>query len=189
MKRKSIFLLTLFLSTILVFSCSKKGEEKTKEAVGKAKPAEEKLKYVSEEVSFVVAFDEDGKERTIKLSDKQDKLDIYIIINFPETMQISASEFRLVLPEGVEIESDSFYKKRLMSLGTFEKGISEAFVCTAGPKLVLHKLGLRVTKKLSNAEIALMPSNQDNFIGIATCDEGNPRVTASSYKAVINPVD
>jgi len=188
MIRRGLFIVSLVVGLSLVFACAKKGgEEKGKEAV-KSEPKEEKLKYVSEEVSFVLAFDEEGKKRTIKVGDGKE-VDLYIIINFPETMQISASEFRLVLPEGVEIESDSFYKKRLMSLGTFEAGISEAFVCTPGPKLILHKLRLSIKGKLRNAEIALMPSKQDNFIGVATCDEGNPRVTASSYKAVINPVD
>ena len=200
MKRRTFSALLIFLSFVLLqASCSKKGSnEKTaakENAAARAGSAEataakqdtSKLKYVSDEVSISVTFDPEGTKRTVKLAKDQDKVDAYVIINFPDIMQISAVEFKLVLPDGVEIDNDKYYKERTIALGTFYNGLSEAFPCVAGPKLILHKLTLKVTKKLKNAEISLLPTNDGHFIGVAECGGDHKMVTASAYKAVINP--
>jgi hypothetical protein len=174
------------LALVLLVSCAKK-EKKTEGAPVDTTATDSTLSYVSEEVSFGVFFDQDGTKRTITLGPRDKQVTIHIIVNFPETMQIAASEFRLVLPKGVTLETDKFYPNRTALLGTFEHGISEAFPCVAGPKLELHALVLNVPPGLKDAEIALMPDEDSQFMGVAICDEMKSTVTGVSYKAVINP--
>jgi hypothetical protein len=186
-KRVSLaFVALLFLP--LVFSCGKSGK-KTESAPVDTTRADTTLSYISREVSFGVFFDADGVKRTIKLGSRDRQTTIYIIVNFPETMPIAAVEYRLVLPPGVKIENDVYYSKRVALLGTFDEGISETFPCVPGPKLVLHALTLSVPPGLKNAEIELLAHATSEFIGIAECDSGQTMVSATSFKAVINPTE
>ncbi len=189
--RKLFSVFVVMLIALVAFSsCSKKKESSSSTEKKEIKKEEsKKIDYVSDEVSFIVAFDSEGTKRTVKLKKGQDHLDIYIIVNFPETMQISATEFRLSMPEGVEVESDEFYKKRTAVLGRFEHGIAETFPCVPGPRLILHRLTLKISEPVRNCEISLLPSRKTDFIGVASCEEGFPKVSASSYKAIINPSD
>jgi len=180
------FVTIAIVSLVLLFSCSKK-EKKEAGAPADSTKKDTTLSYVSQEVSFGVFFDEQGTKRTVKLGPQEKQVMIYIVVNFPESMQISAVEYRLVLPKGATVENDKFYTERVALLGTFERGISESFPCVAGPKVLLHSLMLNVPAGLKDAEIALMPDTEGNFIGIAMCDEEHTMVAGTSYKAVINP--
>jgi len=188
LRQRAGFMLIALVSLFLVFSCSKK-EKKTEGAPADATKEDTILSYVSEEVSFGVFFDEQGAKRTMKLGARDKQAMIYIFVNFPEAMQIAAVEYRLVLPAGVTIENDKFYDQRVALLGTFEDGISEAFSCVAGPRILLHALTLNVPPGLKDAEITLLPHEKSSFIGVAMCDEGQPMITGTSYKAVINPTE
>ncbi|MFA4947992.1 MAG: hypothetical protein WC674_05720 [Candidatus Krumholzibacteriia bacterium] len=177
-----------FLLLPLVFSCGKSGK-KAESVSADTTRADTTLSYISQEVSFGVFFDAEGMKRTVKLGSRDRQTTIYIIVNFPETMPIAAVEFRLALPPGVKIENDVYYNQRVALLGTFDEGISETFPCVPGPKLVLHALTLSVPSGLKNAEIALLAGASSEFIGIAQCNEGREMISATSYKAVINPTE
>ena len=186
-RRSCLPILVVFLIALLAVSCAKK------EKKGQAAPADttkgKELSYVSQEVNFGAYFDESGTKRTIKLEKGQKALTIHVIVNFPEGMGISAAEYRLVLPQGLELDTDRAYEKIVAHLGTYRDGISESFACTQGPKLLLHTFTLKVTGELENAEIAIMPDPQNNFLGVALCREGQDMIAASSYKAVVNPAE
>ena len=188
LRQRTGFVLIALVSLFLVFSCSKQ-EKKTEGAPADTTKEDTTLSYVSEEVSFGAFFDEQGTKRTIKLEGRGKQAMVYIFVSFPEVMQIAAAEFRLVLPAGVTIANDKYYDKRVALLGSFEEGISEAFPCVAGPRILLHALTLNVPPGLKDAEISLLPHEKSQFIGVATCDEGQPMVTGTSYKAVINPTE
>lgn len=179
--------LALSLGLFLMISCSKK--EQKDGAAADSTAADTTLSYVSEEVSFGLFFDENATKRTVRLGSDETQTVVYIVVHFPETMHISAVEYRIVLPEGVTIDSDKFYEKRAALLGTFETGISETFPCVPGPKLVLHALTLNIPRGLSNAELAIMTDPKGDFLGVVMCDETLTMVPAASYKAVINPTD
>ncbi len=182
-----VFVALLFLP--IVFSCAK-SDKKSEKAAADTAGADTTLSYVSEEVSFGVFFDAEGVKRTVKLGSRDRQVTIYVIVGLPETMPISATEFRLALPPGVRVESDTYYKQRTALLGTLEGGISEAFSpCFQGSKLVLHALTLSVPPDLKDAEIALLAHEGSEFIGIARCDDAKTMVPATSYKAVINPTE
>jgi hypothetical protein len=177
------------MGLVLLFSCSKKEKKEAGGAPADSTKKDTTLSYVSQEVGFGVFFDEQGTKRTVKLGARDKQVMIHIVVNFPETMQVSAVEYRLVLPTGVTIENDKFYPERVALLGTFEGGISETFPCVPGPKILLHSLTLNVPPGLKDAEIALMPHAESKFIGIAMCDEEHTMVAGTSYKAVINPTE
>ncbi len=187
-RQRASLLFVAFLLLPLVLSCGK-GGKKAENVPADTTGADTTLSYVSEEVSFGVFFDAEGMQRTVKLGSRDRQTTIYIIVKYPETMPIAAVEYRLVLPQGVKIENDAYYDQRAAVLGMFEHGISETFPCVPGPMLVLHTLTLSVPSGLKNAEIALLAHEKSEFIGVAACDEGNPLVAASSYKAVINPTE
>jgi len=178
----------VFLLLPLVLSCGKNGK-KTENVPADTTRADTTLSYVSQEVSFGVFFDAAGAQRTVKLGSRDRQTTIYIIVKYPDTMPIAAVEYRLALPPGVRIENDVYYDQRAALLGTFDDGISETFPCVPGPMLVLHALTLSVPSGLKNAEIALLAHARSEFIGVATCEEGQPLVNATSYKAVINPTE
>jgi len=188
LRQRAAFVLIALVGLFLVFSCSKK-EKKAEGAPADTAKVDSTLSYVSEEVSFGVFFDEQGTKRTMKLGARDKQAKVYLFVNFPETMQISAAEYRLVLPKGVTLENDKYYDKRVALLGTFEDGLSETFSCVSGPSVLLHTLTLNVPPGLKDAEIAFLPHGKSQFIGIAMCDEGQTMVTGTSYKAVINPTE
>jgi hypothetical protein len=180
-----LWVIVSFAGLMFVWSCSKK----EKSAENAARDTTKTISYVSEEISFGVFFDEQGTKRTMKLGKGESQTKVYLFVNFPSTLQLSAVEYRLSLPQGVTIESDKFYEKRVALLGTFEDGISETFPCAAGPKLLLHALTVNVPGNLTDAEFAIVSSKDNNFLGVATCDEGAPMIQASSYRAVLNPTE
>ncbi len=180
-------LVVAVIGLAILSSCGKK---ETKKEGAPAAAADTTLSYVSQEISFGVFFDPEGTKRTIELGPRDKQVTIHIVVHYPDTMQIAAVEYRLVLPPGVTIESDKFYPGRAALLGTFEHGISETFPCAAGPKIELHSLLLNVPSGLKDAEISLMPDEDNQFMGVAICDKGTnsmPTLTATSYKAIINP--
>jgi hypothetical protein len=184
-KANSGAIMVALVSLCFVFSCSKKEKKVENAPLDSTKT----ISYISEEISFGVFFDEGGTKRTLTLDRRDTQTKIYLFVNFPETMKISAIEYRLSLPQGVTIESDKFYEERIALMGTFEDGISETFPCVAGPKLLFHTLTLNVPSDLKNAEFAILSSRDNAFLGVATCDEGMPMLPASSYRAVVNPTE
>jgi hypothetical protein len=120
---------------------------------------------------------------------EKEEQEIYIFVRFPEELGIGAVEYRIDLPEGVRIWSDRFYEKRSLTMGSFEHGMTEGFDCVYGPELLLHVLTLGIEKDLENATISIMPSHRTDFIGIAECDDAFSEHRATSFKAVINPID
>ncbi len=94
------------------------------------------------------------------------------------------------MPEGVVIENDKYRNGRVLSMGTFERGISENFVpCIPGPKILLHTFTFRVTAPLDNAVFTVLHSVDSDFLAVAECEEGFPIIRASAFKAVVNPSD
>jgi hypothetical protein len=185
-RHRASVLVVAILGLAVLFSCAKK-EKKAEAAPAGTAAKDSTLSYVSEEVSLGVFFDKEGTKRTTTLGGRDKQVTIYIFVNYPETMQIAAVEYRLALPKGVTVETDKFYAERTALLGTFEHGISEAFPCVAGPKLLLHQLVLNVPGGLKDAEIALLTDEQNQFMGVAMCDDAKTTITGVSYKAVINP--
>ena len=188
LRNRSFLALTILLAALLALSCAKKApkqEAAPPADTTKAKPGQ----YVSEEINFGIYFDEAGTKRTIKLDKGQKEITAYLIVNFPEGMKIAAIEYVVSLPQGLVIDTDKAYEGIVAHLGKFADGISETFPCVSGPRIVFHKFGLKVTAPLSNAEIKILPDPQAKFLGVAICEEGNPTIPASSFKAIVNPTD
>ena len=184
----SLLALTIALAALLALSCAKKApkqEAAPPADTTKARP----ISYVSEEVNFGMYFDEAGTKRTLKLDKGQKTLTAYLILNFPAGMKISAVEYRISLPKGLEIDTDKAFKDIVAHLGRFEDGISETFPCESGPRIILHTFTMKVTGPLSNAEIMILPDPQAKFLGVAMCEENMPTMPASSFKAIVNPTE
>ncbi|HUV36857.1 MAG TPA: hypothetical protein VMX58_07965 [Patescibacteria group bacterium] len=187
-KRRSLtHVAMLVLCALFLYSCS--GGEK-EEATESAQPQEEPeqiISYLNQDVSFGVFFDEKGTRRTLDLDRDQKEFDVYIIINFPEDIEIAAAEWRLELPEGISVINDKYILNRTISMGLMDYGLSERFPCVSGPSCLLHTLTLRTDRELKNAEIAVLPSTEGEFLGVAECTEGYPQIRATSFRGVVNP--
>ncbi len=187
MMRKISTVLILVLLPLLALSCA--GEKET-ETEKPAATKEETINFVDDEVSYGLFFDEEGTKRTIRLDKGQDQFMGYLFLMCPEYKEIASTQFRLVMPEGVVIENDKYRMDRVMSMGTFQRGISERYMpCVPGPKLLLHTFTFRVTALLDNAVFTILPSFDARFLAVAECQEGFPMIRASAYKAVVNPSD
>ena len=187
MMRKISTVLILALLSLLAFSCA---GEKEKEAEKTVETKEETIAFVDEEVSFGLFFDEEGTKRTLRLDKGQDQFLGYLFLMCPEYKEIASTQFRLMMPEGVVLENDKYRMDRVMSMGTFQRGISERYApCIPGPKLLLHTFTFRVTAPLDNAVFAILPAQDAQFLAVTECQEGYPMVRASAYKAVVNPSD
>jgi hypothetical protein len=185
MMRKISTVLILVLLPLLAFSCA---GEKEKEAEKPAETKEETIAFVDEEVSYALFFDEEGTKRTIKLNRGQDEFEGYLFLMCPEYKEIASTQFRLMMPEGVVIVNDKYRMDRVMSMGTFQRGISERYVpCVPGPKLLLHTFTFKVIAPLDNAVFSILPSLDAQFLAVTECQEGYPMIRASAYKAVVNP--
>lgn len=184
--KPAVLVIALVLLGSLAVSCGEKAEQEQTPAT---ETEETTIGYTSEEFSFGVYFDAEGTMRTVSLEKGQTELDLYIILHFPEGTGIAAVEFRLELPEGVKIMSDSFYEKRTLSMGSFEHGISEGFPCVYGPEMQLHRLTLGIEGKLENAVVSILPAENTGQLAVAMCDESYTTIRASSYKGVINPTE
>ncbi len=178
--------LALVMVLCLSLSC---GEKEEQEQTPSTEIEESSIGFTSEEFSFGVFFDAEATRRTVTLEKGQTEIELYIVVHFPEGVGIAATEFKLELPEGAKIMSDSFYEKRTLSMGGFEHGISEGFPCAYGPKLQLHKLTLLVDEGIDNGVVSILPAENTGKLAVAICDEAYTTIRASSYKGVINPVE
>ena len=185
--RRVLALMAVFMLALTVLSCGGEKEE------AEEKPAEtpdETIAYVDEEVSYGLFFDEEGTKRTLKLGKGAEEFKGYLFLMVPEYMEIASTQFRLVMPEGVAIIDDDYRLDRVISMGTFERGISERFApCLPGPKILIHTFTFRVTAPLDNAVFSILSSMDYEFLAIAECKEGFPMVRASAFRAVVNPSD
>ncbi|MBN2071967.1 MAG: hypothetical protein JW814_10960 [Candidatus Krumholzibacteriota bacterium] len=187
MNWKSLFFRTVVpvLSLVFVFSCAKKEEAATE---NKPEGGEEVLSYVSDEVSFGLFFDSEGTSRTIKLKKDQKEFTGYLFVDLPPQTSIAAVQWKLELPEGVELVNDKYRDERIMSIGQIKVGLSERFKpCLEGPKVLIHTLTFLVVADLENATFSILPTQDSKTLGIASCEEGFPEIRASAYKAVVNP--
>ena len=178
--------LAIVLCLSLAISC---GEKAQQEQTPATEAEESTIGFTSEEFSFGVYFDAEATMRTVVLEEGQTEIDVYIILHFPEGTGIAAVEFRLELPEGVRIMSDSFYEKRTLTMGTFDHGYSEGFPCVYGPKMQLHKLTMSIEGELENGVISILEAKNTGQLAVAMCDEGYTTIRASSFKGVINPTE
>lgn len=187
MMRRISTVLIIVLLPLLALSCAGKKEAEAEKPAG---TKEETIDFVDEEVSYGLFFDEEGTKRTIRLKRGQDQFLGYLFLMCPEYKEIASTQFRLMMPEGVVIENDKYRMDRVMSMGTFQRGISERYVpCVPGPKLLLHTFTFRVTTSLDNAVFTILPSLDAQFLAVTECQEGYPMIRASAYRAVVNPSD
>ena len=187
-----LVLLTVSAMAFSVLSCGGQRQEEPAEkpAETAAETTEETISYVNEEVSYGLFFDEEGTKRTVKLGRGDEEFKGYLFLICPEHMEIASTQFRLVMPEGVALTGDKYRMDRVISMGTFERGISERYApCLPGPKILLHTFTFRVTAPLDNAVFTILSSMDYEYLVVADCKEGYPEVRASAFRAVVNPSD
>ncbi len=185
--RRISTLLILILLPLLAVSC---GGNREAEAEKPATAKDETIEYVDEEVSYGLFFDAEGTKRTVELKKGQEEFLGYLFLICPAYKEIASTQFRLDMPEGILIENDKYRQDRVMSMGTFDRGISERFMpCVPGPKILIHTFTFKVTGPLDNAVFTILPSMDNEYLAVAECEEGYPIIRASAFKAVVNPSD
>ncbi len=185
--RRISTLIILILLPLLAVSCGGNNEA---EAEKPAAAKDETIEYVDEEVSYGLFFDAEGTKRTVELKRGQEEFLGYLFLICPDYKEIASTQFRLEMPEGILIDNDKYRQDRVMSMGTFDRGISERFMpCVPGPKILIHTFTFKVTGLLDNAVFTILPSLDNEYLAAAECEEGYPIIRASAFKAVVNPSD
>ncbi|MBD3424369.1 MAG: hypothetical protein GF417_08030 [Candidatus Latescibacteria bacterium] len=191
---KQVKNLTAVISILfLIFSCSgeKGGGESEKKPVSGKSAEQEVLSSSSEMINFGVYFDPEGKKRTITLEKGQSEFKAYVYIKFPVGMEVCAGQWKLLLPDGLELVNHKSTQEVNLSLGNLlHAGIAERYVdpLTGGGALI-HTLDLKATAGLDDARIQIVAGGPDTFLGIATCEPDFPKKEASSFVGVVNPTD
>jgi hypothetical protein len=185
--RRISTLIIMILLPLLAVSCGGNNEA---EAEKPAAAKDETIEYVDEEVSYGLFFDAEGTKRTVELKKGQEEFLGYLFLICPDYKEIASTQFRLEMPEGIFIDNDKYRQDRVMSMGTFDRGISERFMpCVPGPKILIHTFTFKVTGPLDNAVFTILPSLDNEYLAAAECEEGYPIIRASAFKAVVNPSD
>jgi hypothetical protein len=126
---------------------------------------------VPEGVSLLPFFDAEGTitERTASVGDQ---VDIYVFVETPEPIKVSAAAYRLDIPAGVDYFREAKFPQGTMSMGTWDTNYSMAWPCRdVGRYWVMHYEFL-VSDGFTGGEFATVDGFEENstmFIGFGTC--------------------
>lgn len=115
-------------------------------------------------------------------------LTVYVVGVWEAKEQMSAAEYQLDLPEGLEIIGHLQPDYVPLFLGAPDRGIKLAFIeCQKGPMVLLNTITLRATSKVENAPLQITKSHVSQFLGFATCDEVHSLLNAEGAVVYVNP--
>lgn len=126
---------------------------------------------VPEGVSLLPFFDKEGTvtERTAKPGDQ---VDVYIFAETPDPFKVSACQYRLEVPAGVDYLREEKFPEGTLSLGTWDTNYNLAWPCReVGRYWVMHYV-FTVAEGFTGGEFTTSDGFSDNasmFIGFATC--------------------
>jgi hypothetical protein len=190
MKRFLILLVILAVG----FGCGQKKEEAAstgerttaaKEESKEARPAiPDQPKALMEKPTLKPFFD---KMATIteKTVSPGESFDLYIIIGCGENDRITAAEFRLAIPEGIEIGRVFDTDSLTMKSGKPEEDLMVAFKCSHGPKFILTRYVCLVGDAFTGGTIATAAGEKSNFIGVVDCGPDPEKIPAEKGTAVL----
>jgi hypothetical protein len=191
-----IRVLSALLVLGLLVSCSGKKQENAKSEGGSAAnsaqgeptqaiPSDDTSEFDQlMEAKIVPYFDADGTV-TEKAVSPGDNFDLYVFGEYNEMYPMSAAEYMLVLPTGMEILTEAKSDSAVMSVGSFKTDYMMTFRCSKGPKFMMMKYACRVSDAFAGGDISTQAGSVHHFLGFTLCDDARTMVKAQPGKAVL----
>lgn len=129
-------------------------------------------------------FDGEGTQpdKTVKAGES---FDLYVVGEFSPEFTMCAAEYRLVLPEGVNVLSSVNCDSTMITMGRYDDDFSITFHCTAGPKMWLVKYICATDPSCQGGEIRVEKGAKMGFLGFSLCDGQFTLVNARPGKATL----
>lgn len=190
-------MLSVLLVLGLLVSCS--GEKKQKSAesedastvmTGKGEPVQAIPSDDTSEFDKLMQakitpyFDAEGTV-TEKAVSPGDDFVLYVFGEFNEMYPMSATEYMLALPEGMEILTEAKSDSAVMSVGSYKTDYMMTFRCSKGPKFMMMKYSCRANTAFAGGEIETRQGSVHHFLGFTLCDDARTMVAAQPGKAML----
>lgn len=114
-----------------------------------------------------------------------EQFDLYLFGEYNEMYPMSAAEFMLALPEGMEILSEAKSDSAVMSVGSYKTDYMMTFRCSKGPKFMMMRYSCRASNTFAGGEIESREGTVHHFLGFTLCDDARTMVKAEPGKAVL----
>ncbi len=188
-------LIAAFLG-VLFLSCGGKKDEASPPADRPAKSTEQSKPRAAEETSSRDGFSELIGARIVPYLDEKasstekavgvgEEFSIYVFGEYDKMYEMSAAEFKLDVPEGIEVLGEVKSDSTIMTMGKYDKDFMMAIKCTPGPKIMLMKYLCRVGSGFQGGVIETHKGETQKFIGFTLCDETRTLVAAETGRAVL----
>jgi hypothetical protein len=190
----------LCLALFVVFSCSKKEEEKAAEVAGDVRGesaivprGEPKSMIPGEELSemerlanaYLRPYFDDAATQTEKAVAPGDRFEMYVFAEYDRNYLMSAAEYKVTLPEGVKILSSTNCDSTILQFGNPEGDFMIAFHCAYGPKMWLVKYECSADESFAGGVIKTEEGMAMHYLGLTMCDVSKTLIRAKPGEAVL----
>jgi hypothetical protein len=111
--------------------------------------------------------------------------DIYVYGEYNKMYPMSASEYMLALPEGVDVLNEAKSDSVIMSVGSFRTDYMMTFRCSDGPKFMMMKYSCRAGDAFAGGTVETKEGTVHHFLGFTLCDDARTMVKAEAGSAVL----
>jgi len=159
--------------------------EPTPPPVTQSRPAvPEKATVEYEGISVTPYFDKEGTVTTLAVG-TGDEFEIFVFVEYPEPWEMAGVEFRVEVPDGIEVESQGIFTDRAIVFGSWDTDISMGFGCKPADRFWTVKLKCVVEDTFKGGIVALEEGIQGPFLGLVTCGDQNKKIDVDPTTATL----
>lgn len=114
-----------------------------------------------------------------------ERFDVYVFGECNKMYSMSAAEYMLTLPKGMEVLAEAKSDSAVMTLGSYKTDFMISFRCAAGPKFMMMKYSCQVNDAFTGGEVETREGSIHNFVGFTLCDDARTMVKAQPGKALL----
>ena len=129
-------------------------------------------------------FDEAATQTEISVS-PGDYFDMWVIAEFEKTHPMSACEYKLDIPEGIDILGTTHSDSIVITMGKADRDFMAAFRCAHGPKMWVVKYQCKVGDDFKGGKVMTTKGQDLNFLGFTMCDAAKTMIRARPGEATI----
>jgi hypothetical protein len=113
--------------------------------------------------------------------------DLYVIAEFNDAFSMSGAEYKLTVPEGINVLGATYMDSVNITLGKFDVDISLAFpTCIPGPGDWMAKYICRVEDDFKGGTFETHPGDNLDFLGFVICDHLRTEIGAAGGQAELS---
>lgn len=108
--------------------------------------------------------------------------ELYVFADFKDPYSVSAAEFRIDLPDGVQLGSQEKFRERALTMGNAESDFVLAFECATPGRFFLMKYTCATFVDFKGGEISVTPGVNAagaSFLGYVTCQPETLKLPAT----------